>query len=311
MYIDTHCHINFTDFKDDWQAVLDNALKNDTWAIVVGTKMSNNLRAMNIAKQYPKGVYAAVGVHPVQLIDTEFEEFDGASGQKIKIKSPAEKFDFEQYRDLIMKSINEVPVQRSFMRNNAWGRIVAIGECGLDFYHLPEDITAFKREELIDEQIKVFKDHLRLSNETQLPLIIHCRGSKENQEDAYDVLYDILKQAKLRYSNQLNGVIHCFGGNALQAEKFLHLGFYLGFTGVITYDKTGKYEKMLKDLPLGKLLIETDAPYLTPDPYRGQRNEPIFVKRVAETIAKFKGITVYEVAKASTANALELFNLRY
>lgn len=311
MYIDTHCHVNFTDFKDDWQEVLERAQKNDTWVIVVGTKMSNNLRAVNIAKQYPKGVYAAVGVHPVQLIDTEFEEFDGASGKKIMIKSPAEKFDYEQYRDLILKSINEVPVQRSFMRNNAWGRIVAIGECGLDFYHLPEDITAFKREELIDQQIKVFKEHLRLANETQLPVIMHCRGSKATPDDAYDVMLDILKHAKLRYGTQLKGVLHCFSGSAEQAKKFLDLGFLLGFTGVITYEKSDKYEKMLRDLPLNKLLIETDSPYLTPDPYRGQRNEPSYVKRVAETIAKYKGITVYEVAKATTDNALDLFNLRY
>lgn len=311
MYIDTHSHVNFTDFKNDWQAVLERALQNDTWTIVVGTKLSNNLRAINIAKQYPKGVYAAVGVHPVQLRDEEFEEFDEASGKKIIIKSPAEKFDFEVYRDLIMKSINEVPVQRSFMRNNAWGRIVAIGETGLDFYHLPEDVSAFKREELIDEQVEVFKEHIRLANETQLPLIIHCRGSKDNPDDAYDKMFDVLKQAKLRYGNQLKGVIHCYGGNAEQAKKFLDLGFLLGFTGVITYDKSGKYEKILRDVPLEKILIETDSPYLSPDPYRGQRNEPLYVKRVAETIAKFKGITVYEVAKATTANALELFNLRY
>ena len=311
MYIDTHCHVNFTDFRDDHEEVINRALENDTWMILVGSKMTNNLRAIEMAKNYKKGVFAAVGVHPVHLREHKIYEKDPHSGEEINFTSKAEEFDIDEYYEMIVKSIKEVPVQRSFILNNAWGRIVAIGETGMDYYHLPEKISPMQREEYIDEQILIFRKHIKLADKVKLPLIIHCRGTKDDPYGAYDDLLKVLKEEKIKYPDGIQGVIHCFGGNFDQAKEFIKLGFYIGFTGNVTFDKTGRYDEMIKGLPLDRILIETDSPYLTPMPYRGKRNEPSYVKRVAEHIAKIANLTVYEIANVTSKNAMELFKLRY
>lgn len=311
MYIDTHCHVNFTDFREDYEEVIKRALENDTWMILVGSKMSNNLRAIEMAKNYEKGVYAAVGVHPVHLREHKIYEKDPQTGEEINFTSQSEDFDIAEYEKIIVDSIKKVPVQRSFVDNNAWGRVVAIGETGLDYYHLPEQISPMQREELIDQQERVLRQHIKLADKVKLPLIIHCRGTKEDAFGAYDDLLKLLKAEKVKYPDGLHGVIHCFGGTLAQAQEFIKLGFYIGFTGNVTYGKSSPYDEHLKNLPMEKLLIETDSPYLTPTPYRGERNEPLYVKRVAEHIAKIRNLTVYEVAKITTKNAMELFKLRY
>ena len=121
----------------------------------------------------------------------------------------------------------------------------------------------------------------------------------------------ILKEERLNYLDGLHGVVHCFGGNLKQAKEILDLNLYIGFTGIVTFDKTGKLDEIIKSVPIERILIETDSPYLTPAPYRGKRNEPSYVKRVAEYIAKIKNLTIYEVEKQTTKNAIELFKLRY
>lgn len=311
MYIDSHCHVNFTDFRDDYEEVINRALKEETWMIIVGTKMSNNLWATEIAKQYEKGVYAAVGVHPVQLRDYEIEETDPHSGKKIKFTSKAENFDIDEYYKMITDSIKDVPVQRSFIRNNAWGRIVAIGETGIDYYHLPQNVSPMQLEDIVDEQFKVFKKHIKLADMVKMPLIIHCRGTQKDAYGAYDDMIKTLKEERLNYLDGLHGVVHSFGGNLKQAKDILGLNLYIGFNGIVTFDKTGKMDEIIKQIPIERILIETDSPYLTPAPYRGQRNEPAYVKRVAEHIAKIKNLTLYEVEKQTTKNAMELFKLRY
>jgi len=175
-------------------------------------------------------------------------------------------------------------------------KVIAVGEIGLDY---------FRNLSPREKQIEAFKRQLELAENRKMPVIIHCR-------DAYNDLLDILKKYK---TSNWQGVIHCFNASQKTAEEFLKLGFYIGFTGIITYrenklaEEPGIY-KVIKNTPLNKILIETDCPYLTPIPKRGQRNEPLFVKYAAEKIAEIKKIGFNEVEEKTAQNAVELFKIK-
>lgn len=173
-------------------------------------------------------------------------------------------------------------------------KVVAIGEIGFDRYRMPEaDI-----DKIMQTQEVVFDFFMGEAVRSKKPIIIHTR-------DAMDILetkYPTLKE------KGIVGVQHCFPGNLEQAEKLFAIDFKIGFNGLITFN--GKWDKMIKELSLSQMLIETDAPYLTPVPNRGKRNEPGYVKLVAEHIAKVKNISTDEVVKSTTKNAKELFNLK-
>lgn len=174
-------------------------------------------------------------------------------------------------------------------------KVIAVGEIGLDY---------FRNLSPREKQIEAFKLQLELAENHQIPIIVHCR-------DAYNDLLDILKKYK---TSNWRGVIHCFNASEKTAEEFLKLGFHIGFTGIITYHKNKSAEKpeiyrAIKSVPLNKILIETDCPYLAPAPKRGQRNEPLFVRYVAEKIAEIKKISFNEVEKQTTRNTVKLFGI--
>lgn len=173
------------------------------------------------------------------------------------------------------------------------GKVVALGETGIDFFHSDHNF---------DIQKKVFTKHLDLARELGLPVIVHGRNSKDGVKDAYQKILSILNEANFN-----RGVIHCYGGNVDQVLEFAKLGFYIGFTGIVTFDKTGQLAKIIDSLPLNAILIETDCPYLSPEPYRGKRNQPQYVKHVAEKIAEIKGIKYNEVVEATVKNSFDLF----
>ena len=191
-----------------------------------------------------------------------------------------EEFVEQDYRDLIKSS----------------KKIVALGETGLDFYH--SDKTIIRQKE-------VFIKHLNLAKEFGLPAILHSRNSQDGSKNAYEEILKILKQ-----ENFGRGVIHCFGGTAKQALEFLRLGFFVGFTGVVTFDKTGQTAEAIKNLPLDAILIETDCPYLAPKPHRRERNRPQYVEFVARKIAEIKGVEYDKIVKQTGENAIELFKLK-
>ena len=174
-------------------------------------------------------------------------------------------------------------------------KVIAVGEIGLDY---------FRNLSSREKQIEAFELQLELAEDRQMPVIIHCR-------DACSDLLNVLKKRKI---SNWRGVIHCFNADWKIAERFLELGFYLGFTGIITYGKAKLAEeseiyKVVKNTPLNKILIETDCPYLTPVPKRGRRNEPLFVKYTAEKIAEIKKIGFNEIEKQTSHNAVELFGI--
>jgi len=172
--------------------------------------------------------------------------------------------------------------------------VVAIGETGLDFFH---------DKESREEQIVLFKELLNLGRELNLPLIIHCR-------EAFEDTLDILKSAiPSQQSGIIWGVVHCFSGSLSDALEILDLGLFISFTGNITYPNAENLREVVREIPLEKIMVETDSPFLAPVPYRGERNEPSYVVEVAKKIAQVKGISFEKVAEVTTQNAQKIFKI--
>ncbi len=197
-----------------------------------------------------------------------------------------EEFDARDYQDLINT-----------------GYVTAVGECGLDYYRLSEDKEEIQR--IKDLQSQVFVEQILLAESNSLPLIIHGRNGK-NQPDAYQDILRLLLEHKVQ-----RAVVHCFGGTLEEAKAFAKVGYHIGITGIITFDKTGVLESIVRELPFEQLLIETDAPFLSPEPYRGKRNEPLYVIEVAKKIAEILGLTTEEVVERTGENAIRLFNITH
>lgn len=270
--IDTHTHVNFQAFKEDADAVIQRALSENTWMINAGTMFETSRRAVEMAENYSDGVYAAVALHPIHLFEHHVDE------EETKINGRGEGFDFQSYKDLAERST----------------KVVGIGEFGLDYYRMPKDRDP---DEVKKAQEEVLRRHLELAKEVGKPVMIHCRN-------AYDELYEILKSS---YDGP--GEIHCFTGTWEQAKKFVDMGFYIALNGIVTFDDTGRSEEVVKNLPLESIILETDAPYLAPVPRRGKRNEPVYVKYVAEKIAEWKGVSFDELAETTTKNARALYRI--
>lgn len=176
-------------------------------------------------------------------------------------------------------------------------KIVAIGEIGLDYYHdrFPHDL-----------QMEYLSRQLAIAKELNKPAIIHCRAGKFAGENS-SIFPDMVKA--LNNANFSNGVMHCFSGTKKEAEAFLEMGLMISFTGIITYERNQELRDIVKVMPIEKLMIETDSPFLPPLKYKGQKNEPAYVFEVAKTIAEIKGLSVYEVLGITTRNAEEFFGI--
>ncbi len=282
MLIDSHCHINFNTYREDAEEVIQRSLNKDIWLINVGAQYSTSARSIKIAEKYPQGVLAVVGLHPIHLIQdiTETATFDY---QEYKFTTRQEEFDYQEYKDLALSS----------------KKVVGLGETGLDYYYFDQlEITVRKAKEI---QKKVFQGFIKMSQELNLPLVIHVRGSKENPQDAYNDVIEIISNYDFK------GVVHCYGGNLEQAKKIIDQGLYLGFTGIITFKKADQLRQIVKEIPLEKILVETDAPFLAPEPYRGKRNEPIYVVEVAKKVAEIKNLSFAQVAEQTFKNTQALF----
>jgi TatD DNase family protein len=281
MLVDTHAHLNFNAYKDDAEEVIRRSLDNDVWMINIGTNYETSRKAVEIAEKYPEGLYAAVGVHPIHLAEGIFKVKLDTDEQAFRTKN--ENFDYEKYKELTKSK-----------------KVVAIGEIGLDYYYRPK--TKIKLEQFKQKQKETLFKQLELAKELNLPVIFHCRM-------AHDDLLNMLTSDVNINGRQIKGVMHGFVGTEEKLEKYLDLGLYIGFNGIIFKKIEGiNFEENIKRIPLDKILIETDCPYLTPLP-RGGRNEPIYVKYVAEKIAKIKNLSFEKIAKMTTENAKNLFKI--
>jgi len=279
MLIDTHAHVNFSAFKDDADEVIRRSLANDTWMILVGSETKTSKRALEYANKYEKGVYAAVGLHPMHT------HAQKASGDDYDFTTKGEDFSYDVYEKLAQ-----------------FKKVVAVGEIGLDYYNI--DITA-DAAAVKQKQKEIFKEQLRLANNLNLPAIIHCR-------QAHDDMLEILKTFKKDYKASLPkdkfwGVMHCFSGDEELAWQYFGLGLNISFTGLITF--SAKWDDLIRRIPNDKFMVETDCPYMTPEPFRGQRNEPVLVKKVAERMAEIKNLSYERIAEISTNNARKFFNI--
>lgn len=292
MLFDTHAHVNFSAYKEDAEEVIKRALMAGVWINNVGTQIDTSRAAVEMAQrteqllagspQLTGKVFAVIGLHPVhtyqQMLDEEESHF----------QTRAEKFDYETYKKLA-----------------ADPKVVGIGECGLDYYRLPADGDI---EKIKQQQKEAFIAQIKLAKELNKALVIHCRPGK-NSQDAYEDILKILDAEILDFKSEVRFEIHSFTGSPEIVQEFLKRGAFVGFNGITTFDKTGEMQKNVETVPLDKIVLETDSPYLSPIPFRGKRNEPAYVKYVAEKIARVKNISFDEVADATLSNAKKLFIL--
>lgn len=290
MLIDTHAHVHFAAYKEDMHEVITRALQQDVHMITVGTQKDTSQKAIETAERY-EGVFAAIGLHPNHLHKQAFfdeNELGASSSATPKIHTRQERFDGDLYRSMARHP-----------------KVVAIGECGFDFYRLPEGVEVSDARVIQEEAVRAQFD---LATKVEKPVIIHCR---DGHADQVRVIEEYLKAGKLTR----RGVVHCFTGTREEAEKYHALGFLTSFTGIITFPPRkhegaiSPLQEVVRDLPLSMMMVETDAPYLTPVPHRSERNEPAYVRFVAQKIAELKGISFEEVAEVTTANAKRLFGI--
>jgi TatD DNase family protein len=262
MFIDTHAHLDFPEFKNEVHTVLGRAMEAGVRRIInVGVDADSSKKSVDLARKYPE-VYASIGIHP-------------HSANDLDISTKQQLFTLASHP-----------------------KVVAIGEIGLDYYYLKRS-SQFSKYPTREKQIFCLEQMLDLSIELRKPVIIHSREADAD-------IYAILKS----YRKDIRGVVHCFSGDWEFAKKILDIGMTLSFTGNITYAKPGsEIERIIKEIPLGSMMIETDCPYLAPEPYRGKRNEPAMVVRVAEEIARIKNVSIAEVEKQTTKKATTLFGI--
>ena len=256
MIVDTHIHLDDARYRDDFDAVITRAKEAGVEKFIIpGADPSSLPRAVELAEQYEE-IYFAVGVHPYD----------------------ATRYD----RRVLDQYISHE-------------KCVAVGECGLDYYRLPEDEGEIEIEKLLQRQ--VFIDQILLAKEHDKPLIVHIRdASRDSQE--------ILEQ----YASSVGGVLHCYNADhALLA--LAERNFYFGIGGVLTFKNAKKLIEVYPRIPVEKLLIETDGPYLTPHPHRGERNEPAYCTLVAEKMAELSQVSVEEIMQTTTLNCKTLFHL--
>jgi TatD DNase family protein len=278
--IDSHCHLHFTAYEADRDAVLLRMRKKNVWAITVGTNLATSRSGIAFAERHD-GVFATVGYHPEHLTSSYVDEHEPHDDEPFSIDTFA-------------------PLPSSSKK------VVAIGETGLDFFRIDD---ALEIEDAAQTQEFAFREHLQLAHKTGLPLVIHCR-------DAFNRLATII-QDEQNQGNRVEGVIHCFTGSWEDAKPLIDLGMHIGFTGIVTYkpkkdtDPDRSLLRVVERIPIDRLLIETDAPWLSPEPNRGKQNEPAFVEFVAKKVAELRHMEFESVAEQSTDNAMKLFKLEF
>jgi TatD DNase family protein len=277
MIFDSHSHLNLAAFDEDREEVIKKLKAENIWVINAGTCFETSKKAIAIAKDN-ENCWATVGLHPSHTIPTKIDKNELSSGEPEKSFLKPQVFD-EGFETLLKEP-----------------KVIAVGECGLDYSYL-NDFLDVDREKYKKVQEREFRKQIQAAKKYHLPLCLHIR---DLYEEALDILDSELYKGK--------AVFHFFTGDKIQAEQIIKKGFYLSFSGVITYSQ--KMDEVIEKTPLTKMLIETDAPYVAPVPYRGKRNEPTYVEEVAKKIAQIKKLPLKQIEKATFENTLTLFNIK-
>ncbi len=257
--IDTHSHFNLHQFKDDLAESIASMAEAEVGTICVGIDLDTSDHAMRLAQEH-KSIWVCVGQHPTEW-EKDFEE--------------------NEFRKLLSEA-----------------KVVAVGECGLDYFRE-------KNDELVEKQKELFLKQIHLAHEFDLPLMLHIRPSQGSM-DAYEEALEILEEYKKEWGD-LRGTAHFFAGTKEVAQRFLNLGFYISFSGVITF--VPEYEELVDFVPIDRILPETDAPFATPVPHRGKRNQPEYVLEVVKKIAEIKKLSLDFVQTQLLENTKKVFNI--
>lgn len=279
MLFDIHAHVQFNAFKDDADEVITRARDAGVYMVAPSSELSTSLRSIEYAKKYPGLIWAGVGMHPIHLKGLEHDESELSS-------DAIAHFEKEKFAVLAQDP-----------------HVVGIGEIGLDYI---DRLKVSEQDRAMQEQ--VFRDQIEIALANNKPIIQHCRSGMvdEQARDAHEDALAILS-AYFLSGKKVRGVAHCYSGNLDQARRYLTLGFSISFTGLITFNQT--WDDVIKGIPIERIMTETDCPYMTPVPFRGQRNEPAYVKYVAQRIAMIKEASFEEVAAQTSLNAKNLFKL--
>jgi len=254
MIIDTHCHLDFSEFNSDRDAVLERANQAGVKYIInVGSSLEGSRRSVELAKEYD-AVFASVGIHPHHAGEVD------------------------------KKTLDEIG---TLVKNK---KVVAVGEIGLDYYR---NLSGK------DEQKALFRNFLDIAKDNKLPVIIHSRN-------AHRETLDMLKEA---YINNIKGVMHCFSGDEACLKECLDLGLFVSFTCNLTFKNAKGLREVAKKTPLDRLLLETDAPFLAPQEFRGKRNEPAYLPHLVYEWSDLLNVSEDEIERETTKNAKNLFKI--
>jgi len=281
--IDTHAHLDFENFNEDREEVIRRAFDNEVKKIInIGVDLETSKKSIALAEKYD-GIFAAVGFHPHDAEEA--------------LNFPSED-DFAELKKLA-----------------AHKKVRAIGEIGLDY-------TRFKEADQIENQKELLLKQLKMAGELNLPVVIHCR---EAWEDLYEIIFNFQFSISNKIPNpksqntthQVSGirfVLHCYSGDRADTEKFLKLpNVCFSFSGNITYPKpverANNFAQVIRMIPLDRIMLDSDSPFLTPQEFRGKRNEPAHIRYIAEKIAEIKQISEEEVEKVTDENAREFFGI--
>jgi len=262
-YFDIHSHLNFSHFDEDREDIIEKMQKEGVFTVTIGTDKKTSLEAIELAEKHDN-LYATIGVHP----------------------TAEDSWDREYFEKLL----------------NTSKKIIGIGECGLDYYRIPN--THEKENSRIKhEQKKIFIEQLEFAKEKSLPVVFHMRSKAGNMDAHLDTL-EVLQN----YKGDIRGDFHFCTSDVDIAKAFLDLGHFLSFDGPITFAR--EYEAVIKMTPLDRIMAETDAPFAAPEPYRGKRNNPLYVKEVYKKIAEIKKIDFDECQQILNKNAKTFWLLK-
>ncbi|MFT5280625.1 MAG: TatD DNase family protein [Flavobacteriaceae bacterium] len=279
-YFDIHTHLNFVTYENDREDVIERALKGGVSLINIGTQYQTSLKAVEISNTH-ESCYSIIGLHPVHTDKSYHDEEEIGEGGD-EFTSRGEIFDSEKYQEIF----------------NTNKKIVGVGECGLDYYRTEKSS--------LEKQRIAFHSQIQFALKNDLPLMLHIRPTQDSL-DAYRDCLSILDEYS-SYGEKLRGDVHFFAGDISIAEEFLSRGFTLSYTGVITFARK-HYEEVISYTPMDMIFAETDAPFVSPIPHRGERNEPVHVIEVYKTIADIKGISLEECASTIADNVHRVWKI--
>ncbi len=286
---DSHTHIQFPAYDADREEVLARAKKAGVKMIAIGTQYSTSLSGVALAEKYPEDVWASIGFHPNHAVAVGW--YHDSKEQKA---AESEIFDKKKFEELA--------------RNP---KVVAIGECGLDYYRLTGHSTWSMDQgaSIKEAQKRVFMEQIEIAQSVGKLLMIHARPSK-GTDDAYEDVLGIFSSPLYSRGRTKVGdykIIHFYEGSFAMTKKLVEAGYYFTFGGIITWKRD--YDDILAYIPLERILLETDAPYVAPEPHRGERNEPAYVVETAKKLAELSGKTFEEVCEITTSNVKMVFGV--